>query len=110
MTVASGVAGEWRYVDGIEDVTHTPRDGSADSGVKAQRKELSFREVSSGGPVGIEPTDSVWEVWDETVDVDPSQGGTITDSSGVVWVILSVTTETLGAVRLYHRCVCRQQV
>lgn len=112
MTTAIDIQGDWQHMgDAIEDVTHTDKtDDSETAEVKANRSELSFREVSANGPAGLEPTDVVWVVWAETLDGVPAQGDTLTDSAGEVWTILSMAVKTIGAIVIKYRCVCRQQV
>ena len=111
MTVASDIAGDWQSMsDIIEDVTHTDATDSGTDAAKAYRAELSFREISANGPVGLEPTDIVWVVWAETMAATPAQGDTLTDSSSVVWSILALSAVTIGAIVIKYRCICRKQV
>ena len=112
MTVASDIAGDWQHMgDVIEDVTHTDTTDSTErTEVKANRDELSFREISANGMVGLEPTDIVWIVWAETLAVVPAQGDTITDEASDVWGVLALSAVTIGATVIKYRCICRKQV
>ena len=116
MTLAADIANVYQYIDGIETVTHTVYPaGTATATVKGQRGELSFREVASNGPAGIESTDMVWELWATTLasGAVPRQGDTITDSAGTVWQVLAVgagSKDRIGTTVIRYRCVCRQQV
>lgn len=112
MTIADDIAGDWEFIDGIEDVTHTDSAGTATTEVKAARRDLNYREISLGGPAGLLPTDVAWELWAETLpSITPAQGDTITDSDSGVWTILSVQASIqLGATVIKWRAVCRKQV
>ncbi len=111
MATASNIAGDWQHMgDVIEDMTHTDAtDDVARENVKTHQEELSFREISAGGIIGLEPTDIVWIVWAETLAVVPAQGDTLTDSANDVWSILSLTAKTIGATVIKYRCICRKQ-
>lgn len=112
MTIADDIAGDWEFIDGIEDITHTDSAGLSTAPVKAARRDLNYREVSPGGPAGLLPTDIAWELWAETLpSITPAQGDTITDSAGGVWTILSVQASIqLEATVIKWRAVCRKQV
>jgi len=110
MGLAEAIAGEWRHIDGVETVAYTSPADVTDADVKAIRQAPSWREVTLGGPAGIQATDVVWLVWAETCSQTPVQRGKITDSAGAVWTILSFAAETWGAITIRWRCVCRKQV
>ncbi len=111
MTLATDIAGDMAQMDGIETVTLTGyRSGSTvtDTSVTALRRQLSHRELQLGGPVGLEPTDMVWHLQENTITtIVPAPGDTITDGDSVVWTILSASKETLGT---RWRCPSRRQV
>jgi hypothetical protein len=113
MTLAADIAGDWRYIDGIETVTFTRRAPAGDTavtGARAHRGELSFRETQLGGPAGIEADDIVWTLWSETLEGStPHRGDTITDGNADVWSIVSAAETTIGSTSIKYRCVCRRQ-
>ena len=111
MALADNIAADYQHVDGIETVTHTVKmTGTATNTVQAHREDLSFREIATGGPAGIEPGDIVWVVWSQTVATDPVGGDTITDSEGVVWTVKALTETSIGTTSISWRCVCGKQV
>jgi len=107
MTLASSIANDLAAFDGIETVTlGDVSAGTTDTSVTALRRELTFREVAMGGPLGTESGDITWHLQANTTAIVPANGDTITDGDSVVWTILSVTKTTLGS---RWRCVCRKQ-
>jgi hypothetical protein len=110
MSLGTAIAADWQYIDGIEDVTYTTPAGVATASVKARRMDLRYSEVLNG-PLGLESTDTAWEVWAAGLGATvPIQGGTITDSTGVVWTVLAFFRGIgLGPVVATWRCACRKQ-
>jgi len=102
--------GDHAFIDGVETVTFTPIDGGAAvATAKALRDELSFREVLVGAPLGIEPKDIVFVLWDSTLSSNEPDGGcTITDGASVVYTIISA--RRWGPANTQWRCICRKQV
>lgn len=99
-------ADDYQHVDGIEDVTYTPKNpsGAAVSSVKAKRGDLNRKEISLGGNVGIEPTDIVFTLYDTTLSSNEPKGGDqITDADAVAFTIRSATKQLFGTK---WRCVC----
>ena len=108
MTIISDIAGDWQYIEGVEDVTFTPRnpDAAPIPNVKALRRELSKSAQYLGASAGIEPTDVPWHLWATTLGaVVPKNGDTITDPAGIVWRIKSLTFSPRTS--RFH-CMCRQ--
>lgn len=111
MTLGSSIASDYNHIDGVETVTYTTPAGAATATVKARRIDLQYRELMLSAPLGLEATDMVWEVWAATLGTTvPIQGGIITDSTSVVWKVLSVLRGIgLGSVVATWKCPCRKQ-
>lgn len=112
VSIAEAMSHDWQHTDGVETLTYIAPDGAVTADVRGRRLELSWRETMAGGPLGLEPTDIVWEVWRDTLGAaDLAQGGRLTDGAGVAWRVLSFTRAVgLGAVVVTYRAVCRKQV
>ncbi len=110
MTLASQMANDWQFIDGVEDVSVTPRNpaGAAVTGVKALRRVQQADEFAQvGKTLGLEPNDMVWHLWASTMaGISPKNGDIITDSGGIVWTIKTVANTTLGT---RWRTLCRRQ-
>jgi len=107
MTLAASIADDMATFDGLETVSLCDVSAATtDATVSALRRSLSIREVSIGGPVGLEPGDVTFHLQANTTAIVPANGDTITDSDSVVWTILSVSKDTLGTRWL---CMSRQQ-
>jgi hypothetical protein len=110
MALADDIANDYQIIDGVEDVTVTPRTpaAAAQPNVKALRRAISRSEVFFGGQVGISPNDTVFHLWVSTLGgIVPNPGDTITQAGGQAWEILSQQLQTLST---RYRCVCRKQV
>ena len=110
MTLATDLAADWNYIDGIESVTHTAdSDGTATASVKAHRSEVTYREMAGG----IDPTTAVWVVWPRSVSptITVVQGDTLTDAADGVWTVDSVIAnqQGTGATVVNYRCFCTKQ-
>ncbi|MFA6245186.1 MAG: hypothetical protein WC655_29855 [Candidatus Hydrogenedentales bacterium] len=109
MTVASTIATDYEYIDGIETVTFTDLDGNATATVKGLRMGLGYRESILVGAGAYQPTDMVWELWSATMASEvPTAGCRITDSGSVVYRILAAQETTIGQTSIKWRCVCRK--
>jgi len=83
---------DYLYLDGIETMTFTAKNpsGTPLAGVKALRSHPSRRQTT-GGVLGVEPTDVMFVLWIDTLDSNtPKNGDNLTDSDGVVYIISSV--------------------
>lgn len=115
MTLADDLAVDYLHDERAEAVTHTaiPED-SETADVQAFGDDPSFREITLGPEIGLEPVETVWVLWATTLDaVVPKQGDTITDSGGDVWVILwlkKIGNPADPSKTLQWRCGCRKQV
>jgi len=103
MTLVSDIAGDWAYIDGVEDVTHTSRPaGTETASVKALRRPRSLGHRSSES-FAVDPDTIVWHLWSTTLTVRP--GDLITDGDSEAWIIESCERTTLNT---RWRCVCRK--
>lgn len=108
MTLADDIAGDLADFDGVETVSlYSAAGNTTDSAVTALRHAIQYRDLQLGAPVGVEPTDTAFNLQASTVTTAPKQGDTITDSSNTVWTVLNVQKVTLGT---RYRCACREQV
>lgn len=108
MSIVSDIATDYQHIEGVENVTFTPRnpDAASINNVKALRRELSKSAQYLGASAGIEPTDVPWHLWATTLGaVVPKNGDTVTDSAGIVWRIKSLTFSPRTS---RYRCLCRQ--
>lgn len=109
MSLAADIADDYEFIDGVEEVTLTPTTpaAAAQPSVKALQRQLTRSEIFFGPQIGISPSDTVFHLWVSTLGVVvPNPGDTITQSSGVVWEILSLQLQTL---QTRWRCICRKQ-
>lgn len=103
---------DWQYIDGIEEVTFTPRNraGAVNAtGVKALKRPLQKSDLLFASSLGVDlgPDDIVIHLWDVFLTgLKPQSQDFITDGDGVVYKILSTANQTL---KTRWRCVCRVQ-
>jgi hypothetical protein len=113
MTLATDIANDYIFIDGIEDVTFQARlanqsaSGSAVAGVKALARVVNYRSRQDFESVGLTSTDLVFHLWDSTLSGNsPKEDDTITRADGSVWTILAASLETLGT---RWRCPARRR-
>jgi len=110
MAYPDDLRSQWRHLSTVVQVTYTPPDGgAADTDVRAEIGDVSYREAMMAGQAGLEPTDKVWTIWAETCTAAPVQRGTIT-YDGATWQVLSVIEQRVATALVKYRCVCRKQV
>lgn len=100
---------DYASIDGVEDVTYTPRNpsGSAVTGVKAKRDRISRRQAQFS-PVSLESSDVSITLWTSTLDGnEPQNGDLITDAGGTDFIILDSSLEHWDT---QYRCLCRREV
>jgi hypothetical protein len=105
------VKADHTIIPGVVTVSHTGTGGTVTSGVAALIDDAgpNYKEITVG-VAGIESTDTVWWLWDATLDsVTPERGGKITETGGTVWTILSVNPVRCEGTVVKWRCVCREQ-
>ncbi len=93
MSLASDIANDYEFIDGVELVTVTPDTpaATAQTNVKALQRQLSRSDVYFGTQIGISPSDTVFHLWASTLGaVVPNPEDRITQSGGTVWRILSL--------------------
>lgn len=113
MSYLDGIKAGWNHVPGTKTLTHTSQaDGSETLNVKANIDAggPSFREVQAGGPAGIEPTDTIWNVWAATLAAAPGRGDILTEADGAEWTILTFSPVRAEGEVIKWRCVCRERV
>jgi hypothetical protein len=123
VAVAQMVQADWLLRDDLETVSlDNPADANFDtiSSLHAKSGPLDWRTLAAGDPVGTESVDNQWTFSAAEVvvtdpdthvvsQVIPQQGWTITDSSGTVWTIISVQSESFGNETALYHCVGRMQ-
>jgi hypothetical protein len=110
MTLVADYQADYAYQDGAETVTFTDLDNNATASVNAVRTGMNYREtiLASGG--AYQPTDTVWELWESSLGSEiPVAGCKITDSSSVVYTIITATEIQLGGTTIRWRCIARKQ-
>ncbi len=108
MAVVDDLADFYNLVEQVEDVIVTPTTppATAQTGVKARKRQLSRSEVFFGQQAGISPNDAVFHLWVSTLGtIVPNPGDKITRTNGEVWQILSLQ---LVSLETRWRCVCRK--
>jgi hypothetical protein len=89
----------------INAVTHV-----AVANIRAKNRNLSYREVTLGGSLGLEPTDQVLMLGCKRLgSVVPSRGDTITCTDGTVWTILSNVMNSFGDTPVLYEVIVRRQ-
>ena len=97
----------YAFTDGIETVSVA---GSVtDADVQAFRTLPTQPEIS-GGQVGVDSYDLLWIVDAGTVASELIPGDTITDSDTLVWTVLNVRTDSIGATAIRYNCQCRKNI
>lgn len=104
MGLADQIKDDWKFIDGVKNVTVTIR--NADGGwhpienVKALRRPIT---TSSGGIVHEQGKTARWHLWTSTLDGhEPEEGDKIT-VNGTTWIIGSTALVTLDT-RLQCEC------
>lgn len=108
MSAVDDIQDDYLEIDETETVTLASAfpTGSSDATVTALRRPLSRRDVSFAAQMGYSADSVVWCLFTRTMgSLQPRAGWTITDSSGDVFVILSVSKNTFGT---WWRCVCNR--
>lgn len=88
-----GMNTDLSWVDGLANVTHTPKGGTPQSSIPALRRAISQREAAKSG--GEYRAGDVRFHVQASLDDDPVAGGTITDADGTVWTIQSKMDATM---------------
>jgi hypothetical protein len=104
VTLASSIANDYLFIDGIEDVILTPADGTPTvEAVKALPRTVSYQAVMA---LGAMPTDLTFHLWASTLDgATPNRGDKITRPDFSDWIITFARLTTLGT--RWH-CNCTQ--
>lgn len=106
MTLASSIAGDYAYFDGIETVLHTARDtGTVTTSIPALKSSPQRGSVFSSDPVAIDPDTTMFSLWSTTLTVSP--GDRITQSDGTFWIVENAAHSTMAT---RWRCMCRKGV
>ncbi len=95
-----------QVVDGLEEVTLTPLDGSPTQLLRALRRPPTQQEVNLlNDSIGLKLDDVVWHFSDEALDgYLPQNGDTLTDGEAVVWTIVSTSRKLFGN---HWRVICQ---
>ena len=108
---AATLQADFGYRDDLAACTVvTPQGVTIGSGIPVQRRQLSFREVATGGTLGLQPTDIVLRLQASAVEQAPPQGSTLTLDDGSAWTVLSVQQFGFGDTAVYYDCISRAQV
>lgn len=105
------VKNDWRYIDGVEDVTFAPlnRDGdpSPVEDVKAKRSGLGKTDLQLLAATAQTTEGCVWNLWASTMGGQEARAGDeITTAGGTVWIVGATQLLTLGS---RWRCVCTRK-
>jgi hypothetical protein len=87
MTLQSEIAGDWEFIDGVEEITFTPVSGSVVNGVKALQRQWSRSASQVFGNLMLQPDTTVWHLWLNGQTFTPRDRDTITEAGGTVWII-----------------------
>lgn len=102
MTLATDIADDYLFFDGLESVTLTPRsagvDGTPVTSVSALRGPTLTVPRNNEAATLDEVSAGTWELFTATLGATvPAPGDKITDASSVSWRIVGVRTLTLGS-------------
>lgn len=113
MTFVPDIDTDYLLADGTEAVTFTRRDDDDTAAVaNAQREEVSLRGLQPFGEVVLEPDGMIWHISKaqllngSAAQLAPDVNDTITDGSGVVWVITQ--TAYAAMVEIWHLLTTKQ--
>ena len=109
MTFDPELADDALLVDGTETVTYRVQAAGAGSPISgALRRELSRSELAMGALAGIEATELAWNLPGTSLGaIEPTQGDTITDSQGAVWIVVAARRTNMTGV---WRVMCRKAI
>src|SRR5690606_34214633 len=107
MAVLPGIEDDFAIVDGVEAVSFTPQNPSADAipSVQAHRGAPTQEELQFS-PAGMERRTVAWILWDSALgSTVPRNGDKVTDSSSVAWTIFHTQDMRTGA----YRCLAYEE-
>ncbi len=122
MSLATDIARDWQFIDGVESVTVTAVSRQSQSDVtcastQALQRQVTTRHLSVFGGLGLEPGSVLWEVWNArasgsdsvltTLGRDLRQSDTLTTASSVVWRVNQVVWSPLTG---RWQCLCTKAV
>lgn len=98
--VLTGIGDDYTILDGVEEVTFSPRNPAAIDieSVKALKGALTEEQLAFAGALGNEGQAASWILWDSALgSTVPKNGDQFTDSADREWTIYRVVDLRTGA-------------
>lgn len=69
MSLTSDIAGDWQFVEGVEEVAIVPQNpnGAEVGGVKALMKATGGDSLQESGVFATDPSTVTWHLWEATL-------------------------------------------